>query len=279
MLALVTLPDADPAALLDAFLNAHASDTAVPLTLFTRGEELHARLNAGAPKLKTWGRFLVAMGELASTHLHDDAAASRYFLQALTSADQHGDHEAAVSAGYNQGVLQERRGARPHALAAYRTAAAEGFRLRALHANTLRAACAAVRVAFAENADHDHDGDPLDAVSATLAKQAWLGWLWLRRHEPDSLDAALVDELGRQLCALLLPEDDPTLLAERWRAWPPHALASPDGDWCDDQPATLHDLFTVAASAADAHLTQEGPDPGAPYRALVAAAARWTTGR
>ena len=82
------------------------------------------------------------------------------------------------------------------------------------------------------------------------------------------MDGALADELGRQLCALLLPEDDPTRLAETWRAWPPHAL---DG-WRDGDPACLRALYALAAAAADRHLADEGG--GEPYRLLAAAAAR-----
>ncbi len=260
------MPD-DAARALDAFLAAHAQAQTVPVHLYAQGEALHQRLSAAPPALPAWGRFLVAMGELASTHLGDDAAASRYFLAALTGAARHGDHEAAVTAGYDQGVLQERRGAEAMALAAYRAAASEGFRLGVLVPNTLRAAAAAVRLGYASTGT-------LDPRDAALAKSAWLGWTWLRHHTPDRLDVPLVTEMGRQLCALLLPEDDPAQLAAAWRAWPPHALATGAAPWRDDGHETLAALFALAASSADQHLRDEGEDPGAPYRVLGAALER-----
>jgi hypothetical protein len=261
------LPDAAPAALLEAFLQVHAQASAVPAALFARGEELHRRLAADPPAIAAWGRFLVALGHLAADRCDDPAAASRYFLQALKEVDRHGDHEAAVTAGYDQGVLQERRGNLVHARAAYRAAAGEGFRLRVLAANTLRAAVAAVRLHFAEY-------ERLDDEAAALAKRAWLGWLWLRREQPACIDGELASELGRTLAALLLPEDDPGELAALWRAWPPAALAVPHGSWRDDDPRCLAELFAAAAEAADEHLTDEGPDVGGPYRLLHQAALR-----
>lgn len=260
------LPDADPAQLLDAFLAAHAQG-GVATVLYARGEELHRRLAGAPPALPAWGRFLVAMGELAAERFDDPATASRYFLAALQGVHQHGDHEAAVTAGYDQGVLAERLGRGPQARAAYRAAAGEGFRVGCLTANTLRAAAAAVRLHFAEYGD-------LREVAA-LAKQGWLGWLWLRTADPAALDADLEHELGRQLAALLLPEDDPGLLAAAWRAWAPGALALPDGGrWRDDDPRCLDALFAAAAEAADRHLADEGPQPGAPYRLLRSALER-----
>lgn len=261
------LPDADPIDLLNAFLLAHAKVEAVPAMLYVRGEELYHALNAKPPANPAWGRFLVAMGQLAAETMDDAAAASRYFLQALQGVAKHGDHEAAVTAGYNQGVLQERRRHLAHALAAYKAAASEGFRCGAVNANTLRSATAAVRLRFAE------DGDLGDL--APLAKQAWLGWLWLRLNDPGQLDAALVEELTRQLAALLLPEDDPGLLMAAWRSWAPATLTLPDGStWNDGTSACRDVLFAAAAEAADAHLSDEAPDPGAPYRLLRAAARR-----
>jgi hypothetical protein len=262
------LPDAPPDQLLASFLTAHSQVGAVPAVLFARGEELYGRLAGDPPPIPAWGRFLVALGELAAERMDDAPAASRYFLAALQGVARHGDHEAAVTAGYNQGVLQERRQQLTHARAAYRAAASEGFRLGAVGANTLRAAVAAVRLFFAAY------GEPGEA--APLAKQAWLGWLWLRRHDPRQLaDEALVAELGRQLCALLLPEDDPAALAAAWRAWPPHALRLPDGGaWPDHHPDCLDELFAAAAESADRHLADEGARAGDPYRLLRAAARR-----
>ena len=261
------LPNADPVDLLSAFLAAHAKVEAVPAMLYVRGEELYRTLAADPPAHPAWGRFLVALGQLAAEQMDDAAAASRFFLQALQGVARHGDHEAAVTAGYNQGVLQERRRHLAHALAAYRAAAGEGFRCGAVTANTLRAASAAVRLRFAE------DGDLGDL--APLAKQAWLGWLWLRGNDADQLDPPLVEELTRSLAALLLPEDDPGQLMAAWRAWAPTQLLLPDGShWQDGAPACRDALFAAAAEAADAHLRDESPDPGAPYRLLRAAARR-----
>ena len=219
---------------------------------------MYHRLAPAPPQLATWGRFLVALGTLAANELDDPAAASRYFLTCLQGADHHGDHEAAVTAGYNQGVLQERRRNPKHARAAYRAAASEGFRLGVIAANTLRSATGAVRLHFAEF-------ETLDDQHAALAKQAWLGWLQLRHLDPAQLDRELVSELGRQLCALLLPEDDPGALAGLWRTWPPANL----GRWHDGSNACLRELFLAAAEAADEHLAEEGPTPGTPYRMLA----------
>jgi hypothetical protein len=261
------LPDANPLALLEAFLLAHAKVEAVPAMLYVRGEELYQRLKDAPPAHPLWGRFLVAMGQLAAEAMDDPAAASRYFLHALQGVAKHGDHEAAVTAGYNQGVLQEKRRHLAHALAAYKAAASEGFRCGAITANTLRSAAAAVRLRFAE------DGDLGD--TAPLAKQAWLGWLWLRRNDPAQLDAALTEELSRQLAALLLPEDDPGLLMAAWRGWAPASVPLTDGTtWEDASSACRDELFAAAAEAADRHLGDEASDPGAPYRLLRAAARR-----
>ncbi len=263
----MALPAADPEALLTAFLQVHAQHSAVPVQLYARGEELYQRLAANPPAIPAWGRFLVALGSLAANDLDDAAGASRYFLTCLHGAERHGDHEAAVTAGYNQGVLQERRHNPTHARAAYRAAASEGFRLHVITAATIRSAAAAVRLWFAEYED-------LDAQHRTLAKQAWLGWLWLRIAQPEQLDRDLIRELSRQLCALLLPEDDPAQLAGCWREWAPHLLETVNGPWSDCQPACLRELFAAAAESAAEHLGDEGPDPAAPYRLLHEAAKR-----
>ena len=261
------LPDADPIALLEAFLLVHASTEAVPMVVFTRGEELYHRLASAPPAHPAWGRFLVALGQTAADHLDDGAAASRYFLQALQGVTQHGDHEAAVTAGYNQGVLQERRRRDAHALSAYKAAALAGFRCGAINANTLRAATAAVRLRFAE------DGSLGEC--APFAKQAWLGWLFLRQHQPDRIDPALHADCCRQLAAFLLPEDDPGLLMEAWRNWEPHSISLSDGSsWIDDTPHCRIALCEAAAIAADEFLHDEGANPGAPYRLLRDAARR-----
>jgi hypothetical protein len=124
-----------------------------------------------------------------------------------------------------------------------------------------------VRLRFAE------DGDLGD--TAPLAKQAWLGWLWLRLNDTAQLDAPLTEELSRQLAALLLPEDDPGLLMSAWRTWAPTTLRLPDGGtWTDADPVCRDELLAAAAEAADTHLGDESPDPGSPYRLLRAAARR-----
>ncbi|HAT10303.1 MAG TPA: hypothetical protein DCS97_06860, partial [Planctomycetes bacterium] len=145
------------------------------------------------------------------------------------------------------------------ALPAYRAAATEGFRCLVMRPATVRAASAAVRLGF------DRAG-ALQPGDAALAKQAWLVLTWLHSNEPAAIDPVLIEEAGRQLCAFLLPEDDPTRLAAVWRAWPPHAL----GDWNDASPACLAALFALAARAADHHLSDEGG--GAAYWLLAEAA-------
>ena len=263
----MALPDADPLALIEAFLQVHAQRSAAPMQLYARGEELYAQLAPAPPAHPLWGRFLVALGSMAADDFDDAAAASRYFLSCLQGVDRHGDHEAAVTAGYDQGVLQERRRNPTHARAAYRAAASEGFRLRCITANTVRAAVGAVRLYFAEY-------ETLDELHHGLAKQAWLAWLWLRIAQPEQLDRELTRELGRQLCALLLPEDHPEELAARWRAWAPNSLETPTGLWRDRLAACLTELFAVAAESANEHLGDEGPDPAAPYRLLWEASKR-----
>lgn len=245
---------------LDAFLAAHAAPQAVAAVLYARGEELWSSLRAAPPADARWGRFLVAMGEVAAERLGDDAAAAAWFRRCLDAEAAHRDPEACVAAGYGQGVLWERAGAPDRALPAYRAAAGEGFRCAVLRPATLRAAAAAVRLAF------DRAGR-LSEPELALLKQAWLGWTWLHAHERGALDPGLEDELGRQLCAFLLPEDDPARLAGAWRGLPPHAL----GGWRDGDPACLRALFQLAARAADAFLADEGPEPGAAYRLLAAA--------
>lgn len=257
------LPDATPQALLDAFLVVHASRPAAPAALYARGEVLLQRLSASPPAVPAWGRFLVAMGHLAADHLGDPESASRHFLTALRGAEHHGDHEAAVAAGHDQGVLQERRGALHLAAIAYRAAASEGFRLGVIAPATLAAAAGAVRLHFQASGE-------LDAEHRRLLKLAWLAWLAPETvAEPDT-----AMELGRDLCAFLLPEDDPSALAERWRNWPPHQLPAGAVIWRDGDPACLVALYAAAAAAADIHLADEGGDPAGPYRLLHAAARR-----
>lgn len=254
------LPDADPVALCEAFLRAHAQG-GLPAVLIARGEDLLQRLDPAPPANPVWGRFLVALGQVRSD-AGDAEGASRCFLRALRDLPRHGDGEAAVTAGYNQGVLQQRRGRATMALAAYRTAAREGFRVGVITANTVRCAVQAVDLGFAESGDLS-DGD------AALAKQAWMAWLVLERDQPETLDAPLRADLQRQLCALLLPEN-PGELAGRWREWPPANMASHD----DGEGWMLTALFAAAADAADRYLADDGG--GDDYRVLAEAARRWT---
>jgi hypothetical protein len=266
-------PDACPAgvrhrrsgviAQLDAFLAAHASTIALAPVLYARGEALWDQLRASPPDDARWGRFLAAMGEVAAERLGDDRAAAAWFRRCLDAEPAHRDAEACVAAGHGQAVLWERAGEALRALPAYRAAASEGLRCAAIAPVTVRAACSAVRLGF------DRTGR-LDEGDARLAKQAWLAWTWLAERRPDAL-ASVGDDPGRLLCALLLPEDDPAALAGRWRSWPPHAIDAPDGAWRDGDRACLRGLFTLAAAAADRHLADEGPEPGAPYRLLAAA--------
>jgi hypothetical protein len=261
------LPEAPAAERLAAFLKAHAQVESVPAVLFARGEDLYRSLQHAPPAIPDWGRFLVALGQLASD-ADDLGVASTYFLRAVREAELHTDYEAMITAGYDQGVLFERRERAPQARAAYRVAAVEGFRLAAVHANTVRSAMALIRMHFAEYGS-------LDDLTRTLAKQAWLGWLHLRQAQPQSLDAALVGELERTFCALLLPED-PAELAACWRSWPPSRLRCGESIVADD--ADWVALFTVAAEAAEHQLQDEGPDPGGPYRLLAQAARRLVVG-
>ncbi len=261
------LPDVEPTALLEAFLTAHAAQNAVPMVLFPRGEELYHRLCDAPPAHPAWGRFLVALGQLAANELDDTAAASRYFLQALQGVEHHGDHESAVTAGFNQGVLMERRRRDAHALAAYKAAAVSGFRCGSITANTIRSAIAAVRLRFAED---EQLGD-----CAELAKQAWLAWLYLRSSNPSMIDEELHADCCRQMAALLLPEDNPGLLMEAWRHWPPASILCDNGHEIKDTDVMCRDaLFTAAAEAAELYLQDEGSYPGAPYLLLRDAARR-----
>lgn len=249
---------------IEAFLQAHALAAGAPAGLYARGEELWRDLAGAPPATPEWGRLLVALGELAAERLGDDRAAATWFRRCLDAEPLHRDAEACVAAGFGQGVLWERAGDPARALPAYRAAAGEGFRCAVIAPATLRAACATVRLGFQRNG---RLGDP----EAGLAKQSWLGWTWLQQHRPDAIDAPLRDELGRQLCAFLLPEDDPASLAGAWRGWAPHAIATPSGPWSDGDRACLRALFACAAAAADHHLADEAPAPGSPYRLLGAA--------
>lgn len=255
---------AEPGDALDAFLRVHAAREGVPSRLYAGGEALWQQLRGRPPADRRWGAFLAAMGETACERLGDDTSAAAWFRRCLEAEPVHRDPEACTVAGYGQGVLWERSGDASRALPAYRAAAGEGFRCASITPATLRAATAAVRVGF------DCHGR-LDPGDAALAKQAWLGWTWLAEASPAAIDDRTAEELGRILCAFLLPEDDPGLLAGAWRGWAPHHVATGSGPWRDDDPRCLHRLFLAAAAAADRFLADEGPARGAPYRMLAAA--------
>ncbi|MEK7414595.1 MAG: hypothetical protein AAB263_14875, partial [Planctomycetota bacterium] len=190
--------------------------------------------------------------------------AALWFRRCLDAEGVHRDAEACTAAGFGQGVLWERQEHTDRAYAAYAAAASEGFRCAVIAPVTLRAAVAAVRLGFAR-------ADMLTASDAVLAKQAWLSWTWLSLNDRDAVEAELGSELGRQLCALLLPDDDPALLAGVWRSWSPASIATSSGVWRDNDPACLRALFTVAAVAADTFLVNENPSLGDAYRLLATA--------
>lgn len=256
-----TLDEADPAAVLAAYLRVHAQGAPSPAALFAKGEAVYERLRRQPPATGDWGRFLVAQGELAAEHLGDAGLASRYFRAALESVAAHGDNDVAVTAGFNQGVIHERRGNRALAVAAYAAAAGEGFRLCVASPSTLRAALAAIRLAWDET-------ETLHDQQRAMLKQTWLLWLWLRSRN-EAMPADLTSELGRMLAAFLLPEDDPAALAARWRAWSPHRLDPGPEAWTDSDPACLKELYRAAIAAAEEHLRDEQPDPAEAYRKLL----------
>jgi hypothetical protein len=259
----------DDVARLDAFLRAQALPQAVPAVLAAEGEALYLRLAAAPPPDPRWGRFLVALGAHYADGIADRDGASRCFLRAVSDYPRHGDAEAAATAGYNQGVLFERAGRAPHALAAYRASAELALTHGPVRPTALLAATALARL------EMERDGE-LGAPARGLLKQAWLSWLALRRSDPRAIDDALARELGRCLCALLLPEDDPARLAEDWRAWPPARCAALGAAPADGDPEILAELFRAAAEAAAMHLADEGPDPGMPYRLLLESLLRST---
>jgi hypothetical protein len=258
-------------AALTAFLRAHSLPQAVPAVLLAEGETLYRRCDPAPPPSPLWGRFLVALGQLAAESVDDPVTASRYFLRAVADLPRHGDAEAATTAGYNQGVLFERSDRRMHAQAAYRAAAELGLGHPPPTANALRAAMACVRLVMAA------DG-ALDAAASSVLKRAWLVWLELRRERSPALDDALAEELGRTLCAFLLPEDDPLGLAPAWLAWPPAQCACLPGSPDHGDARILEQLFAASAEAADRHLGEEGADPGRPYRLLHASLLRSSGG-
>ncbi len=252
--------DSDLEQELGAFLRAHALPQAVPAVLMAEGEALYRRCAPHPPAIPQWGRFLVALGQLAAEAMDDANAAGRYFLRAVADYPRHGDAEAAITAGYDQGVLFERAGRQVHAIAAYQAAADLGLQHPPPTANALRPAMAQVRLNMATSGE-------LDPGSRANLKRAWLAWLALRQ-ERTPLDAELVAELERSLCAFLLPEDDPLSLAAVWQAWPPSSCPALPGSLHDGSAAMLAQLYAASAEAAEAHLADEGPDPGRPYRLL-----------
>lgn len=254
------MPDATPDAQLTAFLTVHAQGAPLPVALYGKGEVLWRDLRETPPPGPLWGRFLVALGELAAEHVHDERAAFGHFQAALAHAQATSDAEVGAAAAFNLGVMAERKQDLPRAHRIYLEATAAVARHGTWSAPALRCAEGLARLAI----DRTDTLDP--TTEAPLLKQAWLAWL---QGPIEGIDADLDDRLTRTIAALLLPEDDPTQLAARWRAWPPHAL----GPYRDDSPECLLALYDAAIRAAERHLVDED-DAAAPYRALRAAAAR-----
>lgn len=248
-----------PEAVLNAFLSVHAQGAPVPPALYAQGEAVWRDLRETPPPGPVWGRFLVAMGELAADHVHDARAAFTLLHAALERAQATADAEVGAAAAFNLGVLAERKQDLARARLIYREGAEAVARHGTWTAPALRCVERLVSVAL-------HLEDRLSKAEQTLLKQAWLAWF----AGVDDVDAELDSRLLRTLAACLLPEDDPTALAERWRAWPPHAL---DDQRRDDAPTCLLALYAAAIRAAEMHLSDE-PFAAEPYRALHAAALR-----
>jgi hypothetical protein len=250
--------DPPPERQLDAFLAAHALGAPAAM-LYGRGEALHAACAANPPAVPAWGRFLVALGALAAEGLGDDAAAGRWFQAALSGTPRHGDGEAAITAGYNLGVLHERRQRPALAVAGYRAA----IDVAVQHALAVPAALRAVAALAYQLGDDD-----LTAADARRFKLGWLLWFRLEHDQPTTIDAGLRNDLERTLAVRLLDPEHPDALAAEFRAWPGDRL---DDGWRDGDAPVLTALYRHAAAAADTHL---GADAGAPWRLLGAALAR-----
>jgi hypothetical protein len=245
---------------LQAFLTVHARGAPLPAALYAKGETLWRELRETPPTSSDWGRFLVALGELAAEHLHDQRAAYGHFQAALASVAVHGDSEVGTAAAYNLGVLLERRQDFARARQAYAIAGASAARAGSWSTSTLRCAEGAARLAI-------HVDDALHADEAALLKQAWLAWF----SGVEGLDPDLDDRLLRTLAAVLLPEEDPATLFSVWRNWPPDRI---DDDRRDDDPRCLLALARAAVRAAERHLCDEPGDAAGPYRVLCAALER-----
>ncbi len=231
----------------------------VPVALYAQGETVWRDLRESPPAGAAWGRFLVAMGELAADHVHDARAAFTLLHAALERAQATADAEVGAAAAFNLGVLAERKQDLARARQIYREGAEAVARHGTWTAPALRCVERLVSVAL-------HLDDQLSRPEQALLKQAWLAWF----AGVDGVNAELDDRLLRTVAACLLPEDDPAALAERWRTWPPHVL---DDQFRDDTPACLLALYAAAIRAAESHLSDE-PAAAEPYRVLYAAALR-----
>lgn len=253
---------ADPLALLTAFLTVHAQGAPLPAALYAKGDALWQDLREHPPVSPLWGRFLVAMGELAINHLEDGRAAFGFFQSALLSVRDHGDAEVGATAGYNLAAMTERRGDSAKARTAYRETAHSASQAGSWCLAAIAASEAAARLAIERD-------DALVPEEAGLLKQAWMAWF----SGPPSgtgpaLPADLTDRLQRSLAALLLPEDDPSLLAEHWCRWPPHTCHLGDTTLHDHDPALITALYNQAILAAENYLHDEPSNSPAAYRLL-----------
>lgn len=235
---------------LQAFLTVHAQGAPLPAALYAKGEAVWRDLREHPPAGPDWGRFLVAMGQLAADHLHDERAAFTWFRSALEHTRHHGDAEVVCAATYDLAVLLERKGSLDQARSACRQAAQQAAGAGAWSAATLRCIESLVRLGVEAGAEPE-------AGDLGLLKQAWNVWLG---GNIDGIDADLAVRLRRTLAAFLVT-DDPTLLLERWQTWEPADATV--------QPATL---IAACAEAVREHCADEGDLIGA--YALFAEAAR-----
>ena len=186
------LPEAPPATLLTAFLRAHAQRESVAAVLFAQGEDLYRRLSPSPPPIPEWGRFLVALGQLAAD-ADDLQVASGYFMRAVRDAELHGDYEAALTAGYDQGVLFEARERPTHARAAYRAAAQGMITLITYGAGMLVGSFLSGSVVdrfsiVAADGSATHQWRPIWLISGALSAVVLL-LFWVAFHEKDEQPA------------------------------------------------------------------------------------------
>lgn len=236
---------------LQAFLTVHAQGAPLPAALYAKGEVVWRDLRDQPPAGPDWGRFLVAMGQLAADHLHDERAAFSWFRSALEHTRHHGDAEVVCAATYDLAVLLERKGNLDQARSACRQAAQQAAGADTWSAATLRCIESLVRIGVESGAEPE-------AGDLGLLKQAWAVWLG---GDVDGIDADLATRLRRTLAAFLVT-DDPTLLLERWLSWEPTGISIP--------PMAL---ITACADAVREHCADE-PDLVQHYALFAQAAQR-----